>query len=202
MTTSQYKYTGITPYSYDEHGSITFLLGRESIIPGWSESGKWSDFGGSPDHETENVLDSAVRECFEETMGILGCQQTLKDKLQTCSQIVITNDKSSAMIYLMPIEYDTNLPIHFNRIYNYLTKCSQDHPSWKGFRYIPSCPEGYYEKIEMKWVTINTIKNAIISNDESYRKSFLNSMKVIVSQEKHSFSRAFKFAEFEEAVSM
>jgi len=55
-------------------------------------------------------------------------------------------------------------------------------PKWEGFKYIPTYPEGYCEKIEMQWISLDEIKEAIISNnkDKLYRDSFLASMSVIV----------------------
>jgi len=72
MDVNQYKYIGFLPYSYDNDGKLLVLLGKQAIISDWSESGKLSDFGGTPNKD-ESILYSAVRECFEETMGILGC---------------------------------------------------------------------------------------------------------------------------------
>lgn len=175
----QYKYTGVLVYAYDENNLMHFLLGREAIIPDWPASGKFSDFGGNPSDETEDKLNAAIRECFEETMGILGCEETLREKITLSPSITIDN---SIIIYLLHVDYDHNLPVYYNRIYNYLTKCATYHPKIKDFKYIPSCPEGYYEKIELKWVSINEIRQTLESNDKDspYRASFLKSINIIL----------------------
>lgn len=175
---SNYKYTGVLPYAKN-NGNVYFLLGRESIVPNWSESGKFSDSGGAPHDQNEDSLISAARECFEETMGILGCETTLKSLLtQNASKTLIPSMRS--LIYILPIDYDENLPTHFNRIYNYLTKCMGEHSVWKGFKHISSCPEGYCEKIEMKWVSRNELTIATNNQDNNYRSSFLKSMDIII----------------------
>lgn len=65
-----------------------------------------------------------------------------------------------------------------------MVKCTKNHPTITGFKYIPSCPEGYNEKIEMKWVSVTEIKAAINSSDSNglYRRSFLKSMELILSE--------------------
>jgi len=179
-----YKYVGVLPYARNNStNTIYFLLGKEAIVDGWSESGKWSDFGGKPDDNDTDSLESASRECFEETMGILGCHSTLKNLLMEKSQTIYIKN-NNAMIYLLEINYDENLPIYFNRIFNYLSKCTIMHPTWSNFKYIPSCPQGYCEKIEMSWFPYETIKDVTIHGDTHniYRKSFIESMNVIFNE--------------------
>ena len=57
----------VLPYGVDpSHNNIYFLLGAEKRIPRWSESSKWSDFGGSP-KTGESPAETAGREFHEET---------------------------------------------------------------------------------------------------------------------------------------
>ena len=126
-------------------------------------------------------------------MGILGCDESLRIQLTTRGRgirIPSGEAKRDALIYLLPIPYDENLPTYFTRVYTYLTKCARDHPQWMGFRYIPSCPEGYCEKIEMKWFPVAEIRKTVpdagpdtdpnADPDARFRRSFLQSMSVIL----------------------
>ena len=189
----QYKYTGVLPFSINvKTKEIYFLLGQEAKVPGWSESEKWSDFGGSPKDEYEDPLISASREFYEESMGIFGCESTIRNKLVSVGKPIHLTS-SNAVIYLLPIDYDEELPKYYNNIYNYLTKCAKDHPKWKGFQYIPSCPEGYYEKIAMKWITKSELINVVADPQLglNYRKSFLPSINEIIINDFELFFNCF-----------
>ena len=177
-------YCGVLFYAY-KNGRKVLLLGREAIVDKWHSSGKLSDFGGSPE-KGETSSETAIRECYQETMGVLGCTITLKSILDTGKALYVKS--TNATIYLVNIRYDENLPNYFNNIYNYLTKCQKDHPDWTGFKYIPSCPEGFVEKTEMIWVLLDDIINEINKIDSGqqeleksiYRSSFIESLKEII----------------------
>lgn len=173
----KYNYTGILPYAKDKNTNrIYFLLGREAIVPGWSESGKFSDFGGIP-HDKEEAKASAIRECFEETMGILGCEKALLNQINTDGKWHDIKE-NNALICLLSIDYDINIPTYYGRIYNYFTKCAMNHPKWKGHKYLPSCPEGYLEKIELRWFSWDDICECLTDTDKGIllRSAFLKSM--------------------------
>jgi peptide methionine sulfoxide reductase MsrB len=178
------NYCGMLLYSYDESNQLVVLLGREAIVNGWKPSGKWSDFGGSPENLDDNILESrletATRECYQETMGILGCRQKLEFLISKKEPVYLPETKAAT--YVVKIKYDAKMPEYFNRIYKYLTICTKDHPNWKGYRYIPSCPNGYVEKCEMKWFRLEEIIQHLDEpeNESIYRASFLNSLKQII----------------------
>lgn len=181
--TKKYKYGGFIAYAVDRYKPY-FLLGREAIVANWSESGKWSDFGGAPNLD-ENPLEAIIREGFEETMGILGCTHTLEQLVvKNGTFFEIATPTGFALICMLPIKYDKNLPVHYNNIHKYLAKCAKPHSKWKDFMTIPSCPEGYYEKIELKWVSVNDIEKHInpspyLSDEIVLRESFLNTLRSI-----------------------
>lgn len=166
------KYAGVVVTAeYDKKWYV--LLGREAIVPQWSESGKWSDFGGTPESSDANIKESMARECYEETMGILGCIKILTEKINAGR----IHDLNTAQIAVIEITYDANLPIHYNAMYNYLSGCTVDHPTWKPFKYIPTCPKGYCEKIEMQWFQIEDVVKP--KDPNIFRSSFLQSIKKI-----------------------
>ncbi|AYV84158.1 MAG: peptide-methionine (R)-S-oxide reductase [Hyperionvirus sp.] len=177
-------YCGILPYAF--HGGVLrFLLGREATKKNWPPSNKWCDFGGKPEYicvneskVRESHLQTATRECWQELMGILGCVSSLESQVEKKGSKVDIKETNS-VTYLLPIDYDPQLPIYFNRIYNYLIRCTRVHPELEGVIYIPTCPEGYIEKTEMKWITYDEIISQIEST-EVYRLSFLKTFKKMI----------------------
>ena len=59
---------GILPFSVDQVGNISVLLGKERYVEHWKGSLKWSAFEGSC-KENESVEKAAAREFLEESMG-------------------------------------------------------------------------------------------------------------------------------------
>lgn len=54
-------------------GQVFLVLGREQYVRGWKGSLRWSEFGGkSKSGETGDPVQTAGREFFEETLGVLG----------------------------------------------------------------------------------------------------------------------------------
>lgn len=166
-----FKYAGILFRSIrNETKEPVYLLGREATVPGWSESGRWSDFGGSPKDSFELFLDTMAREATEELMGILGCTLTVKEQLKQCSTVHILKG-GQVFMAVLEVPYDALVTVHYNNVYKHLTKCMTDHPTWKGFRHISSCPEGYCEKVELGWFTAKDI----LENKDQMRPAFYES---------------------------
>lgn len=177
------KYAGLLPWALKLTPTphIVLLLGREANVLGWSEAKKWSDFGGSPESKDVSIVDSIIREAYQETMGILGCPINLKEQIESKSSLIIDLPELRATICVLQIPYSEELPVHFNRMYQYITKCTEDHPKWTGFRHIPSCPEGFVEKIEMKWLPLDDFKRDLESGQTTeYRNSFVKSMRLLL----------------------
>lgn len=145
---------------------LVVLLGQEAKSPGWSESEKWSDFGGVP-KPGEPDEEAAAREWYEETMGIYGCVDTYRVMVRKYKFKVVVG---TAVIFLVPRPYDTRVNTVHNNIHQYLTKCMRPHPMWPEARHIPSCPEGYGEKTCLQWHSCDEIK----SHPALYRSAFHN----------------------------
>ena len=66
----------------------------------------------------------------------------------------------------------------YNKIRSYLSSCMKIIPQNKDIFYqkLPTCPDGYVEKSEIKWFELNEI----ISNTAMFRNEFLNSLIKII----------------------
>lgn len=63
---------GVLPYAvHPRDGRPRFLIGRERQHAGWVESGRWADFGGRREKQDTSVAETAAREAWEETMGMV-----------------------------------------------------------------------------------------------------------------------------------
>ena len=157
---------GILPTAIHK-GKRYYLIGRESKEIKFPESGLYSDFGGYKD-KGESILNAAIREGFEETIGIIGNRKKIglliKNKLY--KKIKINNDT----LYVIKIKYDHELPKRFNEkyktLYNFLRKSPKN---------IQNKFKVYVEKDKIKWVT----KEQLLSNKKSLRKIFIMQIKFL-----------------------
>jgi hypothetical protein len=158
------KASGILIYSYNNNNKLVFLLGKENKLLNYPDSNKYCDFGGHRE-KNETIIETAIREFDEESMGSIMDINTIKKKLLDPSTFyVIINNYVQ---YVVKIEYNETIPLVYNRIRNKLENCMKY--SINNYYRIPTCPTGYLEKSEMKWFTLNDIKNEI----KSIRKVFI-----------------------------
>ncbi len=73
---------GVLPYCI-RNGEIYFLLSKEGYGP---RKNKWDDFGGGKDIG-ERAIDTAARECWEESRGILGSEEAIRKKISYSTPI-------------------------------------------------------------------------------------------------------------------
>lgn len=99
---------------------MRFLLAQEAYIDGYKNSNTWSAFeGGRKSDETPR--DCAIREYFEESLGVVLSPPELKSKLGNVPDIilkVVREDSTLEFIrclYLVEIDYDYTLPSKFDR---------------------------------------------------------------------------------------
>ena len=76
---------------------------------------KWSDFGGAPDKD-ETIKETAIRECYEETSGLLGTLSEIRSCLENNYVTCINTYRYKT--FIMEIKYDETLPKKFEDIYN------------------------------------------------------------------------------------
>lgn len=169
---------GIIPVSRlianDGSIDIVFLLGKEHHEKGWAGSDIWTYFGGLSESVDNTPEDTAAREAYEESMGILGSVADIKKRLETSYKVV----RPKITIY-MPyyyLSYNHHIPDIFKRVYDYFSKCLQFSPNGKPC--IAGCPEGYTEKVQLKWFTLREIEGFSVSNPEMFHPELLKIAKM------------------------
>lgn len=163
------KHIGILPYSFNKE--VLFLLGKEHPEKGWHDALKWSDFGGSPELKDMSIYEVAAREGYEESMGFLGSYEELLDKVKKTDDVFYYN---KALLFLIEIPYNEGLPKLYQNVYDYNSKCMVIND--KGFGIVPSCPHGYFEKIQVEWMSSNFINN----NKSILRNKFYSFFKEVI----------------------
>ena len=174
-----YKGAGVLIYKKCDN-KLFFLLGKENLIISkkCNKGNKYCDFGGKRDSIDNNYIDTASREFYEETMGSLYSVCEMRNKLINCK--VFYNEKYKYHQFLLEDTISEDKINTFNKIRSYLTSCMRIIPQDKDIFYqkLPSCPDGYVEKSEIKWFELNEI----ISNTTMFRHEFLNSLIKIINQ--------------------
>lgn len=133
---------GILPVAL-HNNTIYFLFSRE-YIHSKDKGGLWSDFGGSREGN-ETYKETAVREGFEESSGILGSKKNIENLINNYTLKTIT--VNGFREYLVIINYDPLLPKRFRE---YFLKVKRDHPNMIN-------KNGYFEKDKLAWVSINNL---------------------------------------------
>lgn len=142
------KASGILIYSFNNENKLVFLLGKEN------KSKKYCDFGGGKENN-ETDEETAIREFDEESMRSIMTIEEITNKIKNDSFNVVVNNYRE---YVVKIDYNEYIPQIYNRIRDKLDICMLD---MNGKYQIPTCPNGFLEKSEMRWFTINDLKKEI-----------------------------------------
>ena len=124
---------------------IYFLFSREYIYSSDRDRGLWSDFGGSKE-KNESQEDTAIREGWEESSGILGSKSKIKYLVK--NKVLRKINVNGYCTYIVLIKYNENLPKKFRK---HFLKVKKDKPHM-------ICKNGLYEKDMLRWVEYNDIK--------------------------------------------
>jgi len=128
---------GILLYSYNPEGTLCFLLGKDFRH-------KYSDFGGGSDISDSCQLDTASREFYEETCGVVCGRHIIKERLRTASMIqsesFLGNPYYMYMLYV-PFSQD------YITTFDVIRKHIHHKPVEKKFK----------EKTGLRWFTTNEI---------------------------------------------
>lgn len=173
---------GVLIYSFNDDGKLVFLLGRENYIKSInnnkrSKAGKFCDFGGGI-LNTESIQYGITREFYEETMGAIMTNDELMNLITNDKSLIFINKEFPYIECIVKINYNTELTRVYNNIRRYLDACmlyvSKDSVNF--YNVIPSCPHGYIEKTEIKWLSISDILNDI----DNLRSEFKNTLYKII----------------------
>lgn len=129
---------GVLPIAFDGE-KVLFLFGQER------NTGEWSDFGGGRD-EGEQLIETAAREGYEETSGMLGDQQAMARaiRLRCLTTIELDNYITYVIRPFATTDQLTAAPFFFA---NDLEFARRAHPDALHDQ------RGFYEKSNIKWFT-------------------------------------------------
>jgi hypothetical protein len=125
---------------------LYFLFGKERDRPNETARG-WADFGGGSE-VGETKYQTASREGAEELSGFLGNKKKIRSLLHKKKLVIKTDDKNYTT-FIVPIEYDENLPKYFNNQISFIN-------SYVGNYKLNNTT--MYEKQEIKWYTLNMLQ--------------------------------------------
>lgn len=145
---------GILPFSYNEKDNkIYYLLSRESHTHPTAAK-QYSDFGGSKERN-ESKISTAAREGYEETNGMLGTENIIKEHISKLPQSMVLKTKyNTYSTFLYQIKHNEDIALTMNRIYNFMKQNLKD---------IVEEPNGYFEKDQHILVTLDQIKSKYYS---------------------------------------
>ena len=129
---------GIIPVAFHQ-GKRYLLFGKEVV------DGKWSDFGGSREGR-ESQYQTAVREGVEESSGILGKKQDVRNLIKHHLLGKITDKAYS--IWIVEVEYNPSIVQVF-----------RDHfkDALKNNLETVKKHNGLFEKDKLQWVKLSTL---------------------------------------------
>lgn len=141
---------GILPYTFDQYGKLLFLLGRDN-------DSDWSDFGGRCEFRDNNIpKNTASREFYEETLGaVLTIQECMDKMIETKKVESKTLNGSPYHMYFVYIDL-ANYSDTFNKTVNFLK-----------YQFEQRTISRLIEKVNIRWVSIDTLLNCIDNRDDS-----------------------------------
>jgi len=147
---------GILPVAYYK-GNIYFLFGREFQYNRYYQR-LWSDFGGSRE-KNETQYQTAVREGYEESNGILGDMKNIRLLIKNFCLAKI-GDKGWST-YLIQVKYNKEIIKLFRADFKQILKHNPQ---------IVKSHNGLYEKDKIKWIKLQDLKKNIHIFRPWYRK--------------------------------
>ena len=155
---------GILPIAIKDN-QIYILFGKENK---YNDTQGWADFGGGIE-KSENILDAAIREGWEESTGFLGDPKEMKKKILNNNKMFLEIDNYKT--FILPMEYDEQIVEYFNKSQN----CIQNNLSKKMIK-----STFIFEKQEIKWFNINELKHKL----HFFRSFYQEMVNVILLNEK------------------
>jgi hypothetical protein len=138
------------------NGKLFFLFGKENDL---EDSAKgWSDFGGGCENN-DLPIDTAIREAAEEMTGFLGQENDIRKMVNHMGTYNIT--VGTYHVHILVIQYDEKLPFYYNNNHAFL---------WNKMDKKLLNKTKLFEKIEMKWFSVDEMKTHKSSFRGFYQK--------------------------------
>jgi len=159
---------GILPIARSKNGDIYLLFSRERVLyNNYKDKGKWCDFGGSKDgNETQE--ETAIRECAEESSGILGDQNDIRKLIKNHLEGVIYDKCYS--IWIVEVRYNRGFPRIFDHHFKDALKNNID---------LVKENNGLYEKDKLEWIKLSTLKRKINRFRPFYKRFIPKIIKIL-----------------------
>lgn len=146
---------GVLPFQI-ESNQVFLCMGKD-------KDGYWSDFGGKAEPvDKYNVLETAAREFYEESYGVILNFDQIRHQLNNEENFIQINSESYKNIryymFIVQVPKINGTEQHFKQISNYL------HYINAGYQ--------YKEKIEIGWISLNTLINIIEHKDHEASKKW------------------------------
>lgn len=150
---------------------LLFLFGKENPLEDSSKG--WSDFGGGVEKD-ETPYTTALREGSEELSGFFGNKKDIEKLIHKNGGFykLVHNDYH---VHLFYIHYDENLPNYYNKNHHFLWNRMDKH-------YLNNSK--LFEKIEIKWFSIESIKK----NKNIFRSFYKEIVDKIITENENIYS--------------
>lgn len=155
----------ILPFSVNSNGDLVFLFGKENDM---EDSAKgWSDFGGRCEGNETPFL-TALREGAEELSFFLGDSKDIKKLLNKYGFFHFS--LNNYHVHLFYLDFDPLLPIYYNANHKFLWDKMDKH-------FLNN--SRFFEKIEIKWFTIDEL----IHKRRFFRPFYRNIVDIILNND-------------------
>ena len=161
---------GMLLFSIDKNNKLMVLLGEDSY-------GMLSDFGGRCEDSDISEIDTASRECYEETCGVIEDNITLKE---ICKRSILIKSltfyKKPYYMFLASICFDKRYCDYFQNATNILKGLDNEIQ-------MHSC----LEKKNIKWIEWSHIKTGKVPLRNMFKNTVFNNLGEIESHIKFLF---------------
>lgn len=145
---------GILLYTHKDDETL-FLLGKDAR---WKQ---WSDFGGKNDLNDVSMHDTAIREFYEESMGVIFDTKQIKHLIVNCNYIkTLSYRNHDYFMFLLHIKYNDLYIRKFKTIHSLNL----------------NVPKKFKEKTEIKWFSLRDIIDNSYDMRSVFHKTVLNNL--------------------------
>ena len=150
---------GVLLYSYNPDGKLTFLLGKDYRH-------RYSDFGGRSDANDHTQIDTAAREFYEESCGVIKDVWIVRNTLVNAPIIhSLSYMGNPYYMYMIHIPYSDEYVKSFDTI--------------RRFIHLKKVEKKFKEKISMRWFTTEEIMTNKNDIRQVFYKTFSKNMDII-----------------------